>query len=146
VVKAVEVGLVVKKLLIFLLGSILFVIVYMFLLSGMSFQLERVEGCYTQESVLPIDKICLYTDGKYEQLSIPEGKKNFEVYNSGGWRSYSTKENDHRIIDVNLSGFFDRFGDSSELDISPYKNMFGKVLFMVGGDRNGGDRYYIRED
>lgn len=134
--------LILKFSLIFFLSLIFFIVVCIFLLHGVSFQPRSVDGCYIQENVLPVDKICLYKGGKYEQLSISESLNSFDVYNSGDWRSYLAKENDNEVIAVNLSNFFDRFGDNSELDIFPYKTMFGRILFMVSGKQSSEDRFY----
>lgn len=126
-------------------GCVIFVfiaLVYIVVLYGFNKPIKAVTGCYFQGDIEPFDRLCLYEDRRYEQFSL-NASGEFESYNSGKWRSYSSQSNGEVIIGVTLSDYFDRFEDNSELDFFPYRNMFNKKLFVTGPINQ--QRFYVEE-
>lgn len=133
-----------KKIILILFGVIVLVILMRVLLSVFQKPIESVVGCYEQESVIPHDVICLYGDGSYKQFLLNADGVENASFNNGNWRSYSV-DNDHgSMVGVTASNYFDKFGDSSELDFFPYKTLLGKVMFVTSGSESNKDRFYIR--
>lgn len=94
-----------------------------------------------------MDKACQYSSGKYEQFYIIN---EHEVkYNEEYWKSFSYTNDEgnfiaatlHRYAIIDLNG---KVLSKVELDIQPYKNTFGKVLFVVGNDLQA-QKLYILE-
>ncbi|WP_163834533.1 hypothetical protein [Spartinivicinus ruber] len=118
----------------------------LFLFHGYSTPLKDFKGCYVQNTVKPIDKICVYQNGKYEQFAFDDKHKTLVSYNIGLWRSYLTKEGNHEDVGVVLNKYLDNAGVIIELDIFPYKNLFGKEIFVVHGDEFSESKFYIKEN
>ncbi len=131
-----------KKIKFIVLGLAALTVILAFL-GGVIWPLNDIVGCYSQNNIQPYDKICLREDKTYEQFSLDNKIKEYKLYNKGIWRSYKASEDNGEVLGVVLEQYFDRHGDNSELDIFPYRNMFGMPIF-VAGDYSSGERFYRR--
>ena len=122
------------------LGSSLFLLILIFLDTN-EVRKENLVGCYTQKKIQPADKICLHFDGTYKQyggldMGIPK------EYNSGVWLFYSAKVNNDVMAGVTLKNFYDKLEGVSELDLFPYKDIFGEITFNRSA--GGLNFYYVK--
>lgn len=123
-------------------------LVYSLLINGVSQPVseKEIEGCYFQKIKTPFNKICLKTDGRMEQFTISDHGTDFELYNKGTWRSYSVAEYGNEVAAAVLNNYLDPLSDQTEVDIIPYKGLFGQISFVVSGRSNGDDKIYILEE
>jgi len=104
-------------------------------------------GCYVSDENTFKDKICLMTEGKYEQFYFD--KNNVEIrFNNSTWRSYQTGDEQDKETAIALKGFIRKFGIddhylTSEMDVWLKKGNDGKPFFTIS--RQWEKRKYIKE-
>ncbi len=116
---------------------------------GWIFPVEDISGCYSLSTKKYVDKVCLYPDGRYEQLYSEAGSE-FKKYNSNSWRSFPYSNDSGDFVAGSLNQFITRdssggVGEFLDIDIQPHKNMLGKVLFSRGMNSSSERQNYYRE-
>lgn len=139
-----------KKILIYLISFLLtgFIGIFVFY-GGWTFSVKDISGCYYLSTRKYVDKVCLYRDGEYKQFFSKAGSEP-QQYNSNSWRKFSYSNGSRDFFAGSLYEFVtrDNAGEVDSLidiDIQPYRNMFGNVLFTRGVDSSGNFREYHRE-
>jgi hypothetical protein len=130
-----------KKIKILAISFSAVTLLYLVALNGFNSPTSNFEGCYIQESIAPRDKVCIGSDGKLEQYIFNQASKSFELKGHGTWRSYTTTMNGEEYYGV----VFNDFDGRPELDITPYENLLGDVLFTITNSNESADRFYTKE-
>lgn len=116
---------------------------------GWSFPVEDIYGCYYLSTKKHVDRVCLYRNGQYEQF-FSETDSAPQQYNQNSWRIFSYSSGGSVFFAGSLNEFITR-DDSGEMesfmniDIQPYRDLFGNVLFTRGISSSGAFREYYRE-
>ncbi len=116
-----------------------------------------IAGCYEARNELSIDHLCLAPSGVYQQLfALAEAAGPADKYNEASWRSFFYARRHDTFTAVVLYDFVRKGArgeveEIAEIDIQPYKDMFGVATFQINGksDANGfrdrrADRIYRR--
>jgi len=125
-----------------------FICIFMFY-GGWIFSIKDISGCYSLSTKMYVDKVCLYPSGQYDQFYAETGSE-LQKYNSNTWREfpYSNDLGDfvagslNQFVIRNKSGEVESFSD---IDIQPYKDTLGNVLFTLGMNSPDEWREYRRE-
>lgn len=126
-----------KTLLIFLVPVLLVAL----FVGASKIPIKDITGCYTQGNGSTLDRICLNKDGTFEQFQEVGGAS--ISFNKGTWRIYSGVSGSESFIGGVLYNFRINTNEAAvaELDITPVRNIFGKIYFEVASER-AEDIYY----
>lgn len=108
--------------------SLIAIVVLFFLYIDREMPLHEVDGCYLSEN----EKICIYPDGKYQQL-FSDG----EIKNEGKWRKFEYSLDEGTYIALQLLGYKDfcqgcKDGKTlAELDVFPKITPLSKAHFYI---------------
>ena len=109
-----------------------------------------IAGCYVAPLGDGSDKICILPPSRFEQeFSLSDSTP--VHYYSGIMRVFSYKRDGHLAVAATLVNFtvVNERGAvvaARTIDIQPFENMFGQMMFLVGSDVAGHERLYKREN
>lgn len=138
-----------KKLLKYPLIVVAFGVIVIISHRGWMFPVDDILGCYNLTTKTHIDKVCLYSDGRYEQFYIGSDSTP-QKYNSNSWQSFTLSEEFGGFVVVSLNEFIivdskGEFQAYTNVHTELHKNLFGSVLFTRGINSSGYFREYYRE-
>ena len=135
------------KMALILVLLLVFVSLYLFLRYGSIDPVKDITGCYSSGSEGITDTVCLYGSGRYEQITTVGSER--KKYNESAWKSFNYTNDEGEFVAATLNDYQlsnnDGIKSVLQLDIQPYKNMSGDVVFAVGSRDGEPQKFYIRD-